>query len=280
MNRPRQRGWAIALAVLAVLLLAFPSALAVYEWLKPIRGEWAARSAAVGIELTYLALACLLFVTKDQQSQARRLQLWAVFTAVLINSIDSYSKRGVNLSSGVLAWSTFDPFLLGLSVVESIPLAGLAFGVSMILHRLIADDLSLGVSQPKRLNLAKRAYIWLSTVAEGLARRPRNDSQAFRNPEPDVISDDEFLAPWELPETFDTIDPEPDVDNSVPWPGLDPIINNDYQKPKPVIFEGLAETLQALRSTTEPAEKRRIRRILREKHNYRLREGESEPPVA
>jgi len=140
-HKPHQRPAAIGLAVIAVLMLSLPSATAAYEWLMPIRGQWAALSAAAGFELTYLALACMFFTTVEAYRSARRLQFWAVLTAITLNSIYSYGQRhGVDLSTGASAWSTLDLWLASLSVIESIPLAGLAFGVSMVLHRLIADD--------------------------------------------------------------------------------------------------------------------------------------------
>jgi len=149
-NHKRQRPAAIGLAIVAVLMLSLPSAKAAYEWLMPIRGQWAAASAAMGFELTYLALAGMFFTSAEAYRSARRLQLWAVLTAIALNSIYSYGQRhGVDLSTGARAWSTFDLWLVSLSVVESIPLAGLAFGVSMVLHRLIADD-RLTVEVPEK----------------------------------------------------------------------------------------------------------------------------------
>lgn len=172
----KQRPWAILLAILAVLALAYPSATAVYEWLLPIRGPQAAFSAASGIELTYLALACLFFFTEELQRFALRLQLWAVFTAVLLNSIDSYSKRkGIDISTGNFAWSTFDPWLLTLSIGESIPLAGLAFGVSMILHRLVVVDVTANPREP--LALFRRAVRLVGEILQGIGLTRTQDQK-------------------------------------------------------------------------------------------------------
>lgn len=191
----RQRPWAIGLSIIAILTLAYPSATAVYEWLLPTRGQDAAYSAAAGIELTYLSLACLFFFTDRLKRIALRLQLWAVFTAVLLNAVNAYSRRsGVDISTGMKAAETFDPWLLALSIGESIPLAGLAFGVSMVLHELVVDP---PVSQASLLRRYWSDMVaWLAQV---IHRQPENDQASLNASLPSNLAGDLVPVILELP---------------------------------------------------------------------------------
>lgn len=307
----KQKPWAIMLAIVAVLLLAFPSALAVYEWLKPIRGEEAARSAAAGIELTYLALACLIFLTKELQSIARRLQLWAVFTAVLLNSIDSYAKRGVDLSSGAQAWLTFDPWLLILSIAESIPLAGLAFGVSMILHRLIADDIrqAIELESVPELSWSEKLVVYKDWLQVWWSHRRR--FKGLQMVESSDRTDSEISSLWDLPMPLSDTPhgsvlsilppeetPEPssrefeffDLISDLPQhEGISIVpLNAEWRDPEdprerpsePIVLAGLDEVIKAYRLATDEKDRRRLRRVLREKHNYRLSQTQADEQEA
>jgi hypothetical protein len=128
--------WKIVIAVVAVLCLATPAALGVFAALAPTRGVYAASLAAIGIELSYLALA-VLALRPDLRRQARAVALSAVSTSVLLNVVFDYSARNPGaLASWPEAVARFDPLLLVISIVESAPLAVLAFSLAMLIHRL------------------------------------------------------------------------------------------------------------------------------------------------
>ncbi len=275
----RQRPWAIGLAIVSVLLLAYPSAVAVYRWLEPIRGKEAAFSAAAGIELTYLSLACLYFFTDRLKAYAFRLQLWAVLTAVLLNSVESYSKRkGIDISTGLEAARTFDLFLLCLSIGESIPLAGLAFGVSMVLHSLVVTDQP---ADPRMASLLKqydaltyrpwldRARSLLRRVRQWLPRRPERRQDSPNVLDPSELLDTLFPAVSEPPGLseeqvseirFEPIDPEVDVVEAQPQEA------EQTSEQTALVAE--------LRTTTDPNRRKSIRRTLRERYRYYLSEDE------
>ena len=123
------------LATLAVLLLSAPSALGVQRALAPTRGELAGWLAAVGIELAYLSLAFAAFADARRQRLAVRVARAAVLTAITLNVIADYAARvpeGLRGAAQFLA--TFDWLLLTLSVLESAPLAALAYTLATLLH--------------------------------------------------------------------------------------------------------------------------------------------------
>lgn len=136
-TRPIVNTWPkLAAAVAAVMLLSAPSAVGVARALEPTRGPWAAWAAAAGFELAYLSLS-LLTLRPELRRQARAVALGAVFTAVALNTLADYAHR---VPGGLSAWptfrATFDPLALGLALGESLPLAGLAFALASLLHRL------------------------------------------------------------------------------------------------------------------------------------------------
>ena len=123
------------LATLSVLLLSAPSALGVQRALAPTRGELAGWFAAVGIELAYLSLAFAAFADQQRQRLASRVARAAVLTAITLNVLADYAARvpeGLRGAAQFLA--TFDWLLLTLSVLESAPLAALAYTLATLLH--------------------------------------------------------------------------------------------------------------------------------------------------
>ena len=137
---PRNARWKIAIAVLAVLLLSAPSAVGVYRALEPTRGNIAAGLAAGGFELAYLSLS-LLSLRPALRQQARTVALAAVVTAIALNGLADYAHR---VAGGLASWASaqrlFDPLALILALAESAPLAGLAFALASLLHRLAEED--------------------------------------------------------------------------------------------------------------------------------------------
>ena len=123
------------LAALAVLLLSAPSALGVQRALAPTRGELAGWLAAVGIELAYLSLAFAAFADQQRQRLASRVARAAVLTAIVLNVLADYAARvPAGLSGAAQFLETFDWLLLALSVLESAPLATLAYTLATLLH--------------------------------------------------------------------------------------------------------------------------------------------------
>jgi len=123
------------LAALAVLLLSAPSALGVQRALAPTRGDLAGWLAAVGIELVYLSLAFAAFEDRQRQRLASRVARAAVLTAITLNVLADYAARvPEGLSSAAQFLATFDWLLLALSVLESAPLATLAYTLATLLH--------------------------------------------------------------------------------------------------------------------------------------------------
>jgi len=123
------------LAALAVLLLSAPSALGVQRALAPTRGDLAGWLAAVGIELAYLSLAFAVFEDRQRQRLAARVARAAVLTAIVLNVLADYAARvPAGLSSAAQFLTTFDWLLLMLSVLESAPLATLAYTLATLLH--------------------------------------------------------------------------------------------------------------------------------------------------
>jgi len=124
------------LAVGAVALLSVPSAIGVQHALEPTRGVIASWLAAGGFEAVYLSTA-ILILNGHLRVYAQRVALAAVITAVVLNVIADYTMRVPDgLSSGVTFMATFDWLSLLLSVIESLPLAALAYAMATLLHRL------------------------------------------------------------------------------------------------------------------------------------------------
>lgn len=125
-----------ALALLGVPALAGPSAVGVYHYLAPESGSIAAASAAIGFEVLYLGANILIIRTEKLRRYARNVSLAAVATAVTFNTLAHYAAK---VPSG-LEGAAFNPLAGVLAVVASVPLAGLAYAVSMLLHQLSEDE--------------------------------------------------------------------------------------------------------------------------------------------
>jgi hypothetical protein len=139
-TRPAINPWfKILAAVLAVLCLSAPSAVGVYRALEPTRGAVASGLAAAGFELAYLSLS-LLTLRPELRRQARMVALGAVVTAITLNGLADYAAR---VAGGLVSWPAavrlFDPLALGLSIIESAPLAALAYALASLLHRLAEE---------------------------------------------------------------------------------------------------------------------------------------------
>jgi len=123
------------LATFSVLLLSAPSALGVQRALAPTRGDAAGWLAAVGIELAYLSLAFAAFADPQRRRLAARVARAAVLTAITLNVLADYAARvPAGLSGAAQFLATFDVLLLALSVLESAPLATLAYTLATLLH--------------------------------------------------------------------------------------------------------------------------------------------------
>jgi hypothetical protein len=137
----------IAAAIAAVLALSAPSAVGVYRALEPTRGSVAAGLAAAGFELAYLSLS-LLTLRPELRRQARQVALGAVATAITLNVLADY---GARVAGGLASWPEavrlFDPLALSLALLESAPLAGLAYALASLLHRL-AEEPATAVAPP------------------------------------------------------------------------------------------------------------------------------------
>jgi len=129
-----------ALALLAVLLLSVPSAIGVQHALAPTRGPIAAWMGAAGFEAVYLSTAVLV-LNSELRRYAQKIALAAVITAVVLNSVADYAARNpLGLVSAAQAWQHFDGLALALSLVESLPLAGLSYAMASLLHRLAEQE--------------------------------------------------------------------------------------------------------------------------------------------
>jgi hypothetical protein len=163
----------IAAAVVAVLCLSAPSAVGVYRALEPTRGAVASGLAAAGFELAYLSLS-LLTLRPELRQQARLVALGAVVTAITLNGLADYAHR---ITGGLASWPEaqrlFDPLALGLSIVESAPLAALAYALASLLHRLAEEPadgeptpVEEAVTPPAELVWARESYPNPELVAE------------------------------------------------------------------------------------------------------------------
>lgn len=120
------------LALLSVPLLAVPSAAGVYLWLVPHIGAFFAGLTAAGFESLYIGINVLIITTPELRRYARNVALSGVATAVIFNTLARYQA----MVGGDLRAVAIDGVALGLAVLESIPLAGLAYAISVLLHRL------------------------------------------------------------------------------------------------------------------------------------------------
>lgn len=127
-----------ALAIASVPALAAPSAIGVYTYLAPESGVIAAGLAAVGFEALYISTNILVLRSAELRSYARNVSLCAVATAVLLNSLAHYQMR----VAGAFTGAPLNVLAALLALIASLPLAGLAYAVSVLLHRLSEDEAS------------------------------------------------------------------------------------------------------------------------------------------
>lgn len=132
----------LILAILSVPLLAAPSAYGVYLYLEPESGKYAAGSAAVGFELLYIGVNVLILASPELRQYGRNVALAAVATAVTFNTLAHYQMKVEDAFTG----ANFGVLAFFLSLLTSLPLAGLAYAVSVLLHRL-SDDSASGVAE-------------------------------------------------------------------------------------------------------------------------------------
>lgn len=125
-----------ALALASVPALAVPSAIGVYSYLAPESGAVAAGVAAFGFESLYVGVNILILRSPELRRYARNVSLAAVATAVLLNSLAHYQAR----VAGAFTGKPFDALAFSLALVASLPLAGLAYAVSVLLHRLSEEE--------------------------------------------------------------------------------------------------------------------------------------------
>jgi hypothetical protein len=138
------------LALLSVPLLAVPSAAGVYLWLEPHIGWFFAGLTAAGFESLYIGINVLVITTPELRRYARNVALSGVATAVVFNTLARYQAMVcLPAADDAVQFCTlravgFDWLALALAVLESVPLAGLAYAVSVLLHRLSEDAARLG----------------------------------------------------------------------------------------------------------------------------------------
>jgi hypothetical protein len=115
----------------------------VYLYLVPESGVYAATSAAIGFELLYIGVNILTLRSKELRQYAQAVALAAVLTAVVFNTLAHYAIKVPEAYTGAM----FVPLAALLALITSLPLAGLAYAVSVLLHRLsednVSDDLTL-----------------------------------------------------------------------------------------------------------------------------------------
>jgi hypothetical protein len=119
------------LALASVPLLAVPSAIGVYTYLEPQSGY-----VGAGFEVLYIGVNILIINTPELQRYARNVSLGAVIVAVLMNSLAHYAAS----VPGAYSSAAFAIVPAILAVIASAPLAGLAYAVSVLLHRLSESD--------------------------------------------------------------------------------------------------------------------------------------------
>lgn len=140
-------------ALLSVPLLAVPSAVGVYFYLAPESGELAAGLAAAGFEVLYIGVNILVIANDDLRRYARNVSLAAVAVAVIMNALAHYGLK----VPGAYTGAPFAVLAAVLALVASAPLAGLAYAVSVLLHRLSeADVRRLATDVQLRAEVAQR----------------------------------------------------------------------------------------------------------------------------
>lgn len=189
------------LALLAVPLLAAPSAYGVYTYLEPQSGAGAAVSAAVGFELLYIGVNVLMLHTEELRRYGRNVALCAVATAVVFNTLAHY-----RLTVPDIAHTPVDAAALGLALLGSLPLAGLAYATSVLLHRLtervnplqpMVDSLQAQLTQAlDERNQVASALDALRNAAPVLVDAPQPRLAAPLDTRPDILrwKDDEGLT--------------------------------------------------------------------------------------
>jgi hypothetical protein len=140
MTGAREYGEATMLAVMtliaAALLLSMPSAIGVQHALARTHSPTAAWMGKACFETVYLSTAILVLST-DLRRYAQRIVLAAVVIARVLNTIADYAARVLGrLSSAATVWSSFDGIALLLSLVDSVPLAGLSCTMATSPHQL------------------------------------------------------------------------------------------------------------------------------------------------
>ena len=134
----------LTLAVLSVPLLAAPSAYGVYLYLAPESGYFA-MSAAVGFELLYIGVNVLTLRSEALRQYAQGVALAAVITAVVFNTLAHYALK----VPGAYTGAPLSALAALLSLITSLPLAGLAYAVSVLLHNL-SDDTPVSTPSTER----------------------------------------------------------------------------------------------------------------------------------
>ena len=171
------------LALLSVPLLAVPSAAGVYLWLSPHIGPVAAGMTAAGFESLYIGINILVISSPELRRYARNVALSAVLTAVVFNTLARYQAMVCPIPKDpdaaamfvcTLRSVTFDRLALALAVLESIPLAGLAYAISVLLHRLSEER---AARSPYRARLARR--LWQLRKEARQAQRARAEVAAL-----------------------------------------------------------------------------------------------------
>lgn len=159
-----------ALTILSVPLLAVPSAVGVYMFLEPLSGWAAAGMAAAGFELLYIGVN-VLNLSQRIQAYARNVALAAVATAILMNTLSHYGSIAV-----------WDSKLAVISIIASAPLAGLAYAVSVLLHKLSEEEQGM-----------TSAAINLSVREQELTRREQDVNQREQTAAHTLASADNYL---------------------------------------------------------------------------------------
>ncbi|NTW00764.1 MAG: hypothetical protein HGA19_05565 [Oscillochloris sp.] len=124
------------LALLSVPLLAVPSAMGVQAFLEPESGRIASWCAAIGFEVLYIGINVLVLHTQELRRYGRNVALAAVATAVIFNTLAHYGAK----VEGAYTGTALHPLAFMLSLLASVPLAGLAYAVSVLLHRISDEE--------------------------------------------------------------------------------------------------------------------------------------------
>jgi len=141
----RQSLWRKLPAMASVPMLGLPSAMGVEKYLEPIVGWFAAWSAAAGFETMYIGVNILVINSPELRRYARNIMLLAVLTAVTLNTLAHYQTR---MGGDILAVDVNWPALI-LSLVESLPLAGLSCAISVLLHLISYEEAGMPPPAPR-----------------------------------------------------------------------------------------------------------------------------------